>query len=239
MDQQVGFRSGRGTTDGLYRIKRAQQIAKRRKKRIFAAFIDLSSAFDHVNRTWLFKSIKQRFNTGTDLKLIQLLESLYQNTTTALAETPGDKFVTGTGVRQGGPESPLLYNLFMDYVMRTYLEECSKNNIEFVSHKYRIPIHASRNNYETVGMNLIDWIGYADDIVLCLESKALLQKSICLLNETFKRFGLKINGTKTKTMIINNDAVTDEYPSSICNMEEKEIDNVKVFRYLGGNIKYD
>ena len=239
MDQQVGFRSGRGTTDGLYRIKRAQQIAKRRKKRIFAAFIDLSSAFDHVNRTWLFKSIKQRFNTGTDLKLIQLLESLYQNTTTALAETPGDKFVTGTGVRQGGPESPLLYNLFMDYVMRTYLEECSNNNIEFVSHKYRIPIYASRNNYETVGMNLIDWIGYADDIVLCLESKALLQKSICLLNETFKRFGLKINVTKTKTMIINNDAVTDEYPSSICNMEEKEIDNVKVFRYLGGNIKYD
>ena len=61
------------------------------------------------------------------MKLIELLETLYQHTSTSLAETPNDRFETSTGVRQGGPESPLLYNLFMDYVMRVFIEEYKKN----------------------------------------------------------------------------------------------------------------
>ena len=238
LDQQLGFRSGRGTTDGLYRIKRVQQIARRRRNRVFAIFVDLTAAFDHVNRKWLFKSIKQRFKANSDTKLFQLLEILYQHTTTSLAETPDDKFETSTGVRQGGPESPLLYNLFMDYVMRVFIEECKKKHITFVKHKYRIPAYACETNRETLGINFVDWIGYADDIVLCFETQDLLQKAVDILSDTFKRFNLNINVSKTKTMIINNNNA-NEYPTSICSLEGKRIDNVEVFRYLGGNIKYD
>ena len=85
----------------------------------------------------------------------------------------------------------------------------------------------------------MDWIGYADDIALCLDSKPLLQKAVNELSETFKRFGLNINVSKTKTMIINNDVISDVYPTTICKLDGKEIENVKVFRYLGGNIKFD
>ena len=239
LDQQLGFRSGRGTTDGLYRIKRVQQIARRRKNQIFAIFVDLTAAFDHVNRKWLFKSIKQRFKANSDMKLVELLETLYQHTSTSLAETPDDRFETSTGVRQGGPESPLLYNLYMDYVMRVFIEECKEKHINFVKHKYRIPDYACDTNIETLGINLVDWIGYADDIVLCFETRDLLQKAVDVLSDTFKRFNLNINVSKTKTMIINNNDALNEYPTSICSLEDKRIDNVKVFRYLGGNIKYN
>ena len=86
------------------------------RKPVYAIFVDLTAAFDHVDRKWLFQSIKQRFGGGFDMKLIEILEKLYEHTTTALAETPNDIFQTISGVRQGGPESALLYNLFMDYV---------------------------------------------------------------------------------------------------------------------------
>ena len=77
------------------------------KKKVFVLFVDLSAAFDHVERGWMFKSIKNRFKSESNIKLIQLLENLYQHTTTALTESPEDRFEITTGVRQGGPESPL------------------------------------------------------------------------------------------------------------------------------------
>ena len=52
-------------------------------------------------------------------------------------------------------------------------------------------------------------------------------------------FGLNINVSKTKTMIINHQLTNEEYPKTICNLNGKDIENVKVFRYLGSNIKYN
>ena len=52
------------------------------------------------------------------------MEALYEYTSTALSETPNDKFDLTVGVRQGGPESPMLYNLYMDFVMRIYMYLC-------------------------------------------------------------------------------------------------------------------
>ena len=49
-DQQQGFRQGRGTTDAIFILKRVQQICRKGKKKVNALFIDLTAAFDHVNR---------------------------------------------------------------------------------------------------------------------------------------------------------------------------------------------
>ena len=68
----------------------------------------MSSAFDHVIREGLFKSIYQRFPPDAEVTVIRLLEALYKHTTTALAENPDDNFRLISGVRQGEPESPPL-----------------------------------------------------------------------------------------------------------------------------------
>ena len=49
-DHQNGFRGNRGTTDGIYTVKRIQQISSRKKQPLFLLFVDLSAAFDHVPR---------------------------------------------------------------------------------------------------------------------------------------------------------------------------------------------
>jgi len=48
-------------------------------------------------------------------------------------------FELTSGVRQGGPESPLLYNLYMDFVMRVYLQKCKQEGVNFIKLKYKIP----------------------------------------------------------------------------------------------------
>ena len=129
LDQQQGFRQGRGTTDGIYLVKRLQQISNIRKRPMYILFIDLTAAFDHVNRDWLFASIKKRFPDHTKNLLFELLQSLYSNTKTALDGDLDSAFNTYVGVRQGGPESPFLYNLYMDYVLRVFMIECNKRTL--------------------------------------------------------------------------------------------------------------
>ena len=82
LDNQQGFRSGRGTSDAIYIVKRMQQISHVAKNPSHLLFVDLSAAFDHVNRKWLFKSLKQRFPNEESDNLIKILEALYTYTTT-------------------------------------------------------------------------------------------------------------------------------------------------------------
>jgi len=78
LDQQQGFRRGRGTADGIFIIKRVQQISDRMQKPIFMLFVGLSVAFDHVVRKWLFKSVYLRFSPDTEPTLIQDTRSTLQ-----------------------------------------------------------------------------------------------------------------------------------------------------------------
>ena len=138
------------------------------------------------------------------------------------------------GVRQGGPESPPLYNLYMDYVMRVFMQKCEENNVKFLKLKYRIRATAT-----TRGEHTVDWAGYADDLELAFESISDLEKGLKILHETFVRFHLQINAKKTKTMIINFKSENqDEYPQSIVMLNDHVIENVELFRYLGDDIHY-
>ena len=209
------------------------------KKPTYLLFVDLSAAFDHVERDWLFQTIKSRFESGYDNTIIQLIECLYACTTASLAETPDDKFELNVGVRQGGVESPMLYNLFMDFVMRVFMDKCKESKIKFLKLKYKIPESASSTGRVSCGTVTIDWNGYADDLILAFEDELSLAKGISLLNETLKKYRLSINATKTKTMILNQKYEEREYPNTICSLEGEAIENVEKYRYLGSEIKYD
>ena len=149
-------------------------------------------------------------------------------------------------MRQGGPESPPLYNLYMDYVMHVFMKACEERNIKFMKLKYRIPSTATtreeRRNKSDFGSHNVDWIGYADDLVLVFEDTDNQQKGLDTLNETFKRYHLTINVTKTKTMIFNYHYINDDrttYPQTISTINNTAVENLTKFRYLGDEIKYD
>lgn len=239
LDQQQGFRAGRGTTDGLFLVKSLQQIAHKTNKTMYVLFIDLTAAFDHIERKWLFKTIKQRLKNDANHKLFDLLEALYSSTTTALDKQ--DKFNIELGVRQGGAESPLLFNLFIDYVMRVVHQECEQQNVKFIKLKYSIPSSASEKK-DLLGMYgdyVFDWAGYADDLILAFDDKTSMDKGLQIINKVFKRFQLAINASKTKTMIFNYAEPPEQYPTSIAKLDGEMIENVKTFQYLGSQIKFD
>ena len=52
--------------------------------------------------------------------------------------------------------------------MRVFLEKCKDKGIKFLELKYQIPNEASSNNTMSIGTTIVDWLGYADDLVLML-----------------------------------------------------------------------
>ena len=84
----------------------------------------------------------------------------------------------------------------------------------------------------------IDWIGYADDLVLFFLNEECLADAINLLYSTFKRYHLAPNIGKTQPMIFNHQT-QEAYPKSIVSVNDEAIENVTVFRYLGSDIKHD
>ena len=238
-DQQQGFRKGRSTTDGIYIAKRVHQITDQMKLPVYALFVDLTAVFDKVARQRMFDLLKKRLPRHYSKKLIDLLEVLYSKTTTALAEAPDNVFDVECGMRQGGPESSRLFNLYIDMVMRIFLHNCMKEGIQFLKFKYRMPRSASHNGRDKIGRHQIDWIGYADDLILTFGNSTDLRRVLQLLDETFGSFSLAINKTKTKTMILNHQYSGENYPNSICQLHGIPIENVEKFIYLGSCIKYD
>ena len=121
--------------------------------------------------------------------------------------------------------------------MRIYLDRCKTNRIKFLKLKYNIPSYVSSTGRTSKGEFDVDWTGYADDLVLMFDDNESLQKGINILNELFIEYGMKVNVSKTKTMIFNHHE--QEYPSTIASLSGEALDNVKVFRYLGCDIKFD
>ena len=243
LDQQQGFRSSRGTNDGLFIVKRVQQISSKTKTPIYSLFVDLTAAFDKVNRQFLFESISRRFDDGKNnnkYELFEILEKLYQHTTTALSDTPEDTFELRTGVRQGGPESPFLYNLYMDWVMRCYMDECERKGIYFPEFQYRVnDTIRIRGQDDNKGFHRASWVGYADDLVIFLKNETDVRLALKLLDEVFKRYQLTINVSKTKSMIFNFDTKKEEYPTSIAKLNGQTVENVEKFKYLGDQIVFN
>ena len=243
--EQNGFRKNRGTTDGIFTVKRAHQITHKKKQPLFLLFVDLSAAFDHIPREWLFESIRLRFPPQNTIRMFDILERMYKNTSLTYDEA-NTTFKTSSGVRQGGPESPFLFNLYLDFVMRVFLSRCSTiNDIKFFKHKYRInPRSVTREerlrmrnqNISGNGEASLPWCGYADDIILFLLDINGLKLSTELLDEIFSTFGLSINELKTETMILNHPE--QEYPKSLFSLRNTEIKNVDSFKYLGAYLHY-
>ena len=115
-ENQLEFRKGRGTNDGLFTIR--QIIDKRRKcrKNVAFSFVDLEKAFDTVPREFAFAVMKW-MEVGE--VAVRMVEEIYKETTAVMrAERETSKqFGVGVRLRQGSGLIPLLYIMVMDLII--------------------------------------------------------------------------------------------------------------------------
>src|SRR5688572_28783458 len=148
---------------------------------IYNNFIDFRQAFDSVWQQGLWRVMR---NYGIPEELVELLEDLYSKTLSAV-RVDGELtewFRIHVGVRQGCGLSPYLFNLILEAMMDIALPDTE------------IGVRISGEKVSN--------LRFADDIDLMAESEDQLQELTNRVYESSKRFGLKINGEKTKIMTI-------------------------------------
>ena len=230
-EAQFGFRRNRSTTDGIFIV---ENIIEKYGGPLIVVYIDLTAAYDHIPRDFLFRVLTLR--TGAT-HLIAILQAMYKSTTASILGMKA-KFEVLVGCRQGGQESPCLFNYYFDYVLKVASHEIDKQfpdgwGIQF---KYNIP-HSCTNREQRQtgkmrGLEIIRWILYADDVALFCKSVKEAETIMNILNDTCKRFGLTISFGKTKTQVFNCDKELVE-AKTLFSINGEVVENVRTFVYLG------
>ena len=172
MKNQFGFRKNPSTTDAIFIVREAIQPTK---DPIYLCMIDLRAAYDHIDRNMLFKVLSIRTKA---FMLTSILKALYTGTIAAIKYTV-DHFQVHTGCRQGGIESPVLFNIYMDFVLRCaehkVLEKFPSTGLKYA---YRIKSESTTREqrvHRISGHGRLCMLLYADDIVLFCEDVNELQ----------------------------------------------------------------
>jgi hypothetical protein len=236
LEAQAGFLEGRGCDDLIFTLRMLTQYANEFNKPMYACFIDFKKAYDCINRDALW-TICKRY--GVDGELLDMMMLMY-NDTTAKVKTawgPSREFSLRSGVKQGCVLSPLLFNIFLDHVMRTAITRGGYDGLK---------VHVGdngcwRQSAQPQGRAVrkdeqISTLLYADDTTLLASSYEELCRMVQVLELTSQRYGMTISVTKTKVMAFA--APADEVRAGIV-LRGESIEEVAVFKFLGSLITSD
>jgi hypothetical protein len=109
-EAQCGFRPGRGTVDAMFVLRSLSAACGEHNTCLAKAYIDLTKAYDSINRWALWKVLRVY---QVHAKIIALLEDLHTGTFAALRldGKVGPAFEVAAGVRQGCVAAPMLFNI--------------------------------------------------------------------------------------------------------------------------------
>ena len=201
-ETQYGFRPGRGTVDAIFIVRQIMEKAKERRISLHFNFIDFKAAFDTIWRKALWKMLR---SIGVGKKIVNIIEQLYDETECAVIINGHltDWFEVKVGVRQGCLLSPVLFNLFLEFVM---------NEISSLQNELQL------NHDMTIDTK------YADDTTLISAIFEKLKIATGELETSCKKWGMKVNPDKCK--IISPDIGDIHIDGSIVGKVEK-------FTFLG------
>jgi len=167
VEEQGGFRDGRGCVDQLFTF--SEIIRGRGGKKLYCCFIDVRKAYDRVFRDGLWKRL---WDVGVRGKMWRVIRGLYRKVKSSIKvnDECTEWFDIDVGVRQGSVLSPVLFSLFINGMA----EEVKKLGLGV-----------------SYGDEVVSLLLYADDIVLCAESKDDLQRMMNVVNEYSVKWRLK------------------------------------------------
>jgi hypothetical protein len=244
-ESQNGFRNDRSTVDAMFVSRLLASSAREKMINIYKVFVDLTKAYDKVNRSVLWVVLR---NIGIPEKMISLIRGLLDGSR-ANIRIKG-KIVHGfdlnTGLKQGSVFSPLLFNIFFGAIIDAWQVACNGKGIPLMFNLKGdfMSLGSARELAGNSHMCITDLL-FADDAEFVATSPEDLQFMMRAFDEITMAFGQQVSVKKTKVMTVHKrllpgEQVIEDIPLSITS-QGQVLENVDVFTYVGGkeNIRGD
>ena len=220
----------------IFTVRQVQEKCIEQNMDLFAVFIDLTKAFDTVNRQALWTIL---LKLGCPDKFVNIIRQFHDNMTGQVlcCGDISESFDICNGVKQGCVLAPVLFNLFFTCVLNHAIKDLSNG----VYLRYRLDgsmFDLRRLNARTkTTEQLITEALFADDCALMAHKESDLQSTVDKFAEASRLFGLTISLGKTEVLFQPAPASTSQPPS--ISIEGTQLQTVDHFKYLGSIISND
>ena len=201
--QQYGFMPGKGTINAMFTLRMLIEKYREGQRELHCVFIDVEKAYNRIPWEELWYCTRK---SGIAEKYVQLVQDMYEESKTMVRCTVRtvESFKVKVGLHQGSVPSLFLFAVIM--IMDRLTNEVRRKP---------------------------PWtMLFADDIVICEETREEVERRLESWRYALKRRGIKVSRSKTEYLCINgrNDNETVK-------MEDTKMPRVKKFKYLGSTVQ--
>ena len=232
-ESQCGFRPGRGTTDMVFALRQIQEKCRLYSEDLYLLFIDLTKAFDTVDRHGLWAILEK---AGCPKLFVNLISSFHDGMKATVREgsEKSPAFGVTSGTKQGCVLAPTLFSIFFSLMLHVAFKDATDG----VEIKSRFDVDLCRtgsshfNAISKVKIFTIRDLLFADDCALAALSQEALQRLCDCFAAAARRFGLTISIKKTEALY--QPAPGNTYSPPVITIEGQKLNAVENFKYLGG-----
>ena len=133
---QNGFRRNRSTTSQILTIRRILEGVRAKNLEATILFVEFSLAFDSIHREKMERIL---LAYGLPKETVAATMMPYRNTKVKVCSPDGDTdyFDIVAGVLQGITLTPYLFILYLDYVLRTSIDQIKENGFNLTKERSR------------------------------------------------------------------------------------------------------
>ena len=232
-ESQSGFRTGRGTTDMIFSARQLQEKCIEQGRDLYQVFIDLTKAFDTVNRDALWEILRK---LGCPEKFLAVLQSFHvgMRARVSVSGRISEPILVENGVKQGDILAPTLFALYFAMVFRVAFKNCKAG----IYIRYRTSgkiFNIRRLSSKTkVFVSLIRDLLYADDCDLVTHTECDMQHLMDRFSKSCSALGLTIS--LKKTVVMFQPAPGKLYSEPNIYVCGKRLSVVDKFVYLGSTL---
>ncbi|KAK3560803.1 hypothetical protein QTP86_019503, partial [Hemibagrus guttatus] len=142
--------------------------------------------------------------SGVAEKYVRVVQDMYERSRTVVRCAVGqtEEFKVDVGLHQGSALSPFLFSMVMDQLSEEVRQESPWTMM------------------------------FADDIVICSESREQVEENLERWRFALERRGMKVSGSKTEYMCVN-----EREGSGTVRLQGEEVKKVQEFKYLGSTVQ--
>ena len=237
-EEQNGFRPNRSTTDMMFVIRRLQGRARKKRIPLYVCFIDLTKAYDSVDRTLLW-TVLARF--GVPQIMISFIRQFHDDMRACVRlddRVCSMWFAVEQGIRQGCVFAPLLFNIFFAVVINLTSTrfKADKGIMAALVHLREKRGYGGWGE-ATVGESALAtplWgMLYADDAGVVSQSTEQLRKMMGVIVVVCAAFGLTVSEAKTEITCLRAKGMPESTATFSVEAAGQVYNQTNEFVYLG------